>query len=290
MPAVGAAVATRHGGALRFEEIQRIACTGALGQDNGCGFAFMYSPAVRTFDKAEAEQLLLERRVGPLTGFRSKAGFPFTAEIALTFDEETRNHKFEFSFGDDNKNSEETDELGDFGSQHSLGTCPKCGSAVFEHGSNYVCEKSVPTVAQASPSCDFKIGQIILQQQIVRKQMHKLLATGKTDLLDQFVSNRTRKAFRAMLVWDAAAENVTFEFGENVSAQTQEKLTDLKLSQNLGICPKCAGGIYEHISSYVCEKSFCTPLQSNPSCDLRFEKSISQRLISHKEITKLLKT
>ena len=28
--------------------------------------------------------------------------------------------------------------------------CPKCGSAVFEHGKSYVCEKSVPTMAQPS--------------------------------------------------------------------------------------------------------------------------------------------
>jgi len=83
---------------------------------------------------------------------------------------------------------------------------------VFEHGKSYVCEKSVPTLAQASPSCDFKSGQIILQQPIVREQMSKLLATGKTDLLDKFVSMRTRRAFKAMLAWDAEAGKVNFEF------------------------------------------------------------------------------
>jgi len=35
--------------------------------------------------------------------------------------------------------------------------------------------------------------------------MHKLLGTGKTDLLDKFVSMRTRRAFKAMLAWDAEA-------------------------------------------------------------------------------------
>jgi DNA topoisomerase-3 len=83
---------------------------------------------------------------------------------------------------------------------------------VFEHGKNYVCEKSVPTEAQPTPSCDFKSGQIILQQPIERAQMQKLLADGKTDLLDKFVSMRTRRAFKAMLVWDAAASKVNFEF------------------------------------------------------------------------------
>ena len=77
---------------------------------------------------------------------------------------------------------------------------------------NYVCDKSVPTQAQAMPSCDFKTGQVILQQPIEREQMQKLLSTGRTDLLDKFVSMRTRRAFKAMLVWDATADKVNFEF------------------------------------------------------------------------------
>jgi DNA topoisomerase-3 len=70
----------------------------------------------------------------------------------------------------------------------------------------------VPTVAQPTPSCDFKSGKIILQQPVERAQMHKLLATGKTDLLDKFVSMRTRRAFKAFLAWDAEAGKVNFEF------------------------------------------------------------------------------
>jgi DNA topoisomerase-3 len=31
----------------------------------------------------------------------------------------------------------------DFSAQKSLGSCPKCGGPVFEHGRNYVCEKSM---------------------------------------------------------------------------------------------------------------------------------------------------
>jgi DNA topoisomerase-3 len=42
--------------------------------------------------------------------------------------------------------------------------------------------------------------------------MEKLLATGKTDLLDKFVSMRTRRAFKAMLAWDPEAGKVSFEF------------------------------------------------------------------------------
>ena len=83
---------------------------------------------------------------------------------------------------------------------------------MFEHGKNYVCEKSVPTAGQPTPSCDFKTGQVILQQPVMRDQMTKLLETGKTDLLDKFVSMRTRRAFKAFLAWDAEAGKVNFEF------------------------------------------------------------------------------
>ncbi|OQW88710.1 MAG: DNA topoisomerase III [Rhodoferax ferrireducens] len=198
------------GGVVK-ENYRRYACTGADGQSDGCGFSFGKTPAGRTFELAEVEQFLRDKKIGPLDGFRSKAGWPFTAEMVIKFDEETKNYKLEFDFGDDKK-GEETGELVDFGEQTSLGACPKCGSAVFEHGKNYVCEKSVPTEAQPTPSCDFKTGQIILQQPIEREQMTKLLASGKTDLLDKFVSMRTRRAFKAMLVWDATADKVNFEF------------------------------------------------------------------------------
>ena len=198
-------------GGIVKENYRRFTCTGADGHSDGCGFSFGKSPAGRTFELAEVEQFLRDRKIGPLEGFRSKAGWPFTAEMVIKFDEETKNYKLEFDFGDDKK-AEETGELVDFSAQESLGACPKCGGAVFEHGKNYVCEKSVPTGQQPTPSCDFKTGQIILQQPIERAQMHKLLETGKTDLLDKFVSMRTRRAFKAMLAWDAEAGKVNFEF------------------------------------------------------------------------------
>ncbi len=193
------------------ENYRRYTCTGKSGTDEGCGFSFGKTPAGRTFEVAEVEQFLRDRKIGPLEGFRSKAGWPFTAEMVIKFDDETKNYKLEFDFGDEKK-GEEAGELIDFAGQVSLGKCPKCGGAVFEHGKNYVCDKSVPTLAQATPSCDFKTGQIILQQPVTREQVVKLLGTGKTDLLDKFVSMRTRRPFKAMLAWDAEAGKVGFEF------------------------------------------------------------------------------
>ena len=197
------------GGVVK-ENYRRYTCTGASGNTDGCGFSFGKTPAGRTFETVEVEQFLRDKKIGPLEGFRSKAGWPFTAEMVIKFDEETKNYKLEFDFGDD-KNAE-TGEIVDFAGQTALGACPKCASPIFELGKNYVCEKSVPTAAQPTPSCDFKSGQVILQQPIEREQMVKLLTTGKTDLLDKFVSMRTRRPFKAMLAWDAEAGKVNFEF------------------------------------------------------------------------------
>ena len=198
------------GGVVK-ENYRRYGCTGVDGNSEGCGFSFGKSPAGRTFEPEEAEQLLRDKKIGPLEGFRSKAGWPFVAEIVIKFNEEDKNWKLEFDFGD-NKKGEETGELVDFTGSESLGTCPKCGGAVHEHGSNYVCERAVPTLAQPTPTCDFKSGKIILQQPVAREQMSKLLETGKTDLLDKFVSMRTRRAFKAFLAWDKEAGKVNFEF------------------------------------------------------------------------------
>jgi len=211
-----------HCGGVVKENYRRYTCVGAEGALEGCGFSFGKSPAGRTFEPAEVEQFLTDKKIGPLEGFRSKAGWPFVAEMALKFSEEDKNWKLEFDFGDDKKN-EETGEIVDFSESESLGVCPKCGSPVHERGSNYVCSKTVPTEAQPTPSCDFKSGKIILQQPVEREQMTKLLATGKTDLLDKFVSMRTRRSFKAFLAWNPEENKVSFEFEPRVSKYPPRK-------------------------------------------------------------------
>ncbi len=198
-------------GGIVKENYRRYTCTGKAGAAEGCGFSFGKSPAGRTFEPTEVEGFIRDKKIGPLEGFRSKAGWPFVAEIALKYNEEEKNWKLEFDFGEDAK-AAETGEIVDLSAKESLGACPKCGSPVKEFGKSYVCEKSVPTEAQVTPSCDFKSGQIILQQPIERDQMTKLLETGKTDLLDKFVSMRTRRSFKAFLSWNKEENKVGFEF------------------------------------------------------------------------------
>jgi DNA topoisomerase-3 len=204
------------GGVVK-ENYRRFSCTGegsataasgVGGAEEGCGFSITKIPAGRAFETVEAEGLIRDKKIGPLEGFRSKAGWPFTAEIKLAYDDEITNWKLEFDFGDDAKNAEGDGEPVDFGGQQSLGACPKCKGRVYEHGSNYVCEHSVG----AHVTCDFKSGKIILQQPVERSEISKLLTTGKTGLLENFVSNKTRRKFKAFLAYDAKEGRVSFEF------------------------------------------------------------------------------
>jgi DNA topoisomerase-3 len=219
-----------HCGGIVRENYRRYTCTGQDGASQGCGFSFTKIPAGRAFEIQEVEAFLQNKRIGPLEGFRSKAGWPFVAELALVPDNETRNWKLEFDFGDKGSDSE-TGELAEFTGE-ALGACPNCGAGVFAHGTQYVCEKAVPSAKQVTPSCSFKSGKTILQQAIEAAQMQKLLSTGKTDLLENFVSMRTRRNFKAFLVWDAKEKKVAFEFetkeGANGKTRSYPRKTTTK--------------------------------------------------------------
>ena len=195
------------GGVIK-ENYRRFTCTGKTADAEGCGFSISKIPGGRSFELDEVEQFIAKKKIGPLEGFRSKAGWPFTAELKLAFDDEIKNWKLEFDFGEDAKKDGESGEPVDFSGQESLGACPKCKGHVYEFGTSYVCEHSVG----AHVTCDFKSGKIILQQPVPREQMTKLLHTGKTDLLENFVSNKTRRKFKARLAYDKKEGKVNFEF------------------------------------------------------------------------------
>jgi len=163
-----------------------------------CDFTLWRVISGREWAPEELAELFTKRFVGPLTGFRSKQGRPFSAGIRLN-----NEMRLEFDFG---QGTGEGDEAPDFSGQEPLGKCPKCGARVFEHGVAYVCEKAVG----AARTCDFRSGRLILQQPIEREQMKKLLESGRTDLLTGFVSKKNRK-FKAFLVKQPDGK-VGFEF------------------------------------------------------------------------------
>ena len=179
------------GGVVK-ENYRRFACS-------HCDFSITKNPGGRNFETDEVESLLQNRTLGPLSGFISKLGRPFSAILRLT-DE----NKLEFDFG---QNDEDDTEEIDFSALQPIAKCPKCDGQVYDVGMNYICNHA----ANKDKTCDFKSGKVILQQEISNEQMRKLLTDGKTDLLDNFVSNRTNRKFKAFLVLDNKGK-VGFEF------------------------------------------------------------------------------
>ena len=168
-------------------------------QCQSCDFYIWPVLLGRDWSPEEVAELVTKKFIGPLTGFRSKQGRPFSAGLKLAAD-----FKIEFDFGQGT--GSDSEQPVDFSGQAPLGNCPKCASRVFEHGVSYVCEKSVGP----KRSCDFRSGRMILQQPVERAQMEKLLATGRSDLLTGFMSKKNRK-FKAFLVKTPGGK-IGFEF------------------------------------------------------------------------------
>lgn len=155
----------------------------------------------REWAPEEIAELIRDGKIGPLTGFRSRMGRPFTATIRFT-----EEHRLEFDFGQERLDASGVPEKIDLTGKEPVGTCPKCKANVYELDMAYACEKSLgPT-----KTCDFRSGKVILQRPVEREQMVKLLSTGKTDLLPKFISKKGRP-FSAFLVKGPDGK-VGFEF------------------------------------------------------------------------------
>jgi len=209
-------------------------------QCQSCDFGMWKIIAGRQLDIPEAEALLKERAVGPLEGFRSKAGRPFAARLKLNDANEVQ-----FDFGDGSDGGA-AGEAPDFSGQEPLGPCPKCGARVFELPAAYVCERAVGP----EKTCDFRSGRVILQRPVERAQMQKLLASGKTDLL-QFVSARTRRPFAAYLVRQPDGK-IGFEFQarDGAKARGQRSGRGAAALRVLGAHPKDKQPVELHAGRY----------------------------------------
>jgi DNA topoisomerase-3 len=233
----------------------------------------------RMFEAEEVQQLIMEKQIGPLQGFRSKQGFPFAAVVKLSPENEVK-----FDFGNEDKDGGDAAAPVDFTGKEPVGLCPKCKARVFENGMNYICEKATGP----NKTCDFKTGAIILQQPIERAQVVKLLTEGKTDLLKGFVSNKTNRKFEAFLVYKDG--KVSFEFLPRVRKFPEKPKgpvvkIDFTGQESLGVCPKCKGKVFQSPDAYLCENS----QRDTKRCTFKVEKIKTGRAIDVAQLQKLLK-
>ncbi|MFN3409031.1 MAG: DNA topoisomerase III [Limisphaerales bacterium] len=196
-------------GARVFENGMNYTCEKAAGPERTCDFKTGAVILQQPIEKAQVVKLLAEGKTDLLKGFVSnKTGRKFEAFLVLKdgkvgFEFAPRERKYPAK-----KKADEPVEKLDFTGQQPLGQCPKCGGNVFEGPTHYVCERSQADTKR----CTFKTGKVVLQQPIDREQVKKLLATGKTDVLEKFIS-KAGKPFPAFLKLGAKGK-VEFEFPE----------------------------------------------------------------------------
>ncbi len=158
----------------------------------------------RRITVTECDELIKNGKLGPLDGFRSKAGKPFSALIKL--DEDNR-----AVFVFDNPASGEGEptnakELQEF---PTLGDCPSCGGNVHRTPNAFICEKHAQVASKGS--CSVRVTRKLLEKEIPTEEFKRMLTSGKTNLISGFRSRKTRKLFDAFLALDAKGK-LSFEF------------------------------------------------------------------------------
>ncbi len=249
-----------------------------------CDFSLWKIVAGRQLEIAEVEELIAKRRVGPLQGFRSKLGKPFAAPIILTPELEPK-----FDFGPDPAETNGAAAAGGFHWPGTAGQMPQVRRArVRVRG----CNTFARMRCGANRTCDFRTGKIILQRPIEREQVQKLLTTGKTDLLEKFISKKGRP-FKAYLVVKDGKVEFEFEPREpkapKPGAKTgppgePEPKTDFTGQRPLGKCPVCGKRVFEGSAAYVCEDSQA----DKKPCKFKINKVILQQAIDRDQAARLL--
>jgi DNA topoisomerase-3 len=200
-----------------FELGMSYICENSVGPNKTCDFRVGKVILQQPIDHEQVKKLLTGGKTDLLLRFISRKGRPFKAFLVLT---DKKDVGFEFEKREPKAKKErkprEPAAKIDFSGQEALGKCPKCGGNIFETENSYICERSQ---ADRKP-CKFKLSKTILGKDIPKEQAQKLLETGKTDLLDGFISKRGRP-FSAYLKLED--DKVGFEFPEKPARETESK-------------------------------------------------------------------
>jgi DNA topoisomerase III len=200
-----------------FELGMSYVCENSVGPNKSCDFRAGKVILQQPLEHEQMKKLLGAGRTDLLPRFISRKGRPFKAFLVLT-DKKDVGFEFEKREPKTKKERKPREPVAkiDFSGQESLGKCPKCGGKIFETEKSYICERSQ---ADRKP-CKFKLSKTILGREISKEQAQKLLATGKTDLLDNFISKRGRP-FSAYLKLEDG--KVGFDFPEKTATAKESK-------------------------------------------------------------------
>ena len=157
--------------------------------DNSCKFNLGKIAGVK-LKEAQVKALLTNEITDTITGFKSKAGNPFEAKLALAKDEEGKVTGVRFVFESEDETLEGL-------------KCPKCGKNIIKGHLGYRCED----YSREEGGCKFFIGKIA-GVELSKEQFTKLLNDKITDTITGFNSKKGT-TFDARLKFD---DNFTVVF------------------------------------------------------------------------------
>jgi len=175
-----------------------------------CNFRISKYVAGRRLSEEEAKELIGTKKLPETEGFRSRFNKPFSAALELVQSETKTGKKgkwkTKFVFGEDEPESPE--ELGEDDLLKEI-TLPDGTEAKL-----YATEKAyhLPELKTDDSPEGFRLGKTILQRELQPNEVESLFTTGKTPMIDGFISKRTKRPFKAKLTLDFESGKIGFEF------------------------------------------------------------------------------
>lgn len=149
--------------------------------------------------------------------------------------------------------------------------CPSCGSTVATGARSYECKAG----------CGFRVWREVASRRLSEEEAEVLIGSGKTDLLDGFISKAGRK-FSAALVMDDGGK-ISFVFAERGDEQHAGNSSGARSpGKRLEVvCPSCRGTLWVHSGEkprIACDKG-----------DFTLWQNVAGRALSDAEALRLIK-
>jgi DNA topoisomerase-3 len=189
----------------------------------------------RRMEEHEVKELVEKRVVGPLDGFISaKTRARFAATLRLARDEEKGKWQASYDFGDKQ----------DLGELQPFWTDAATGAELCESGNSYVLRaREGEGWTQA-----FRVGRLMCQKAIPREAAIQLVTTGKTDLIQGFISKKGRpfdaflKREAGRIAWEFPPRKAKVDKDGNPIVRKAKAPPDLSAAQVLGPSARHKGG------------------------------------------------
>jgi DNA topoisomerase-3 len=194
----------------------------------------------REFSEDEVAILLRNGRIGPFDNFKSRIGNPFKASIIL----ESGRAKLEF----ENKSPEAHEEMCNAVTESMANGTPLCDCPTGCGGKMYSTSKGYACSGVINPQqCNMKVCRFILGHELLTDEAIALFTHGKTELINDFTSNRSGKSFSAFLKIDKNGK-LSFKFptGEKKENANAESKQTAKTKKRPDRAPKRRGRISKY--------------------------------------------